>query len=126
MTSIKHRVRLHRFLQQPVPMQRRLGDQRIVVIASKDPRPLERANDDRDGLKLSSTLRDGLLVDNKGLNVELVRQFLETCFVGDLSGEEEESEAGFGGFDAVVEDGDDLVDEFEDGGEFCFPGIVLR
>lgn len=126
MTSIKHRVRLHRFLQQPVPMQRRLGDQRIVVVASKHPRPLQRPNDDRDGLKLCSTLRDRLLVDDEGLNVELVRELLETCFVGDLGGEEEESETGFGGFDAVVEDGDDLVDEFEDGGEFGFPGFVLR
>lgn len=107
-------------------MQRRLGDQRVVVVAPEHSRPLERPNDDRDRLELSPTLRDRLLVDDEGLNVELVGEFLETCFVGDLGGEEEQSETGFGGFDAVVEDGDDLVDELEDGGEFGFPGVVLE
>lgn len=126
MTRVKYRVGLHRLLEQSVAVQRRLGDERVVIVASEHPRPLQAPDDNGDGLELSSRIRDRLLVDDECLNVELVRELLETRFVGDLGGEEEEAKASLRRFDPVVEDGDDLVDKLEYSGELCLPGFVLR
>lgn len=50
MTRIKHRRRLMTLLQQLAPMQRRLRDQRIIIIRPKHPARLQRADDLRDRL----------------------------------------------------------------------------
>jgi len=42
-----------------------------------------------------------------------------------LSGEEEQSKASIRSFDFMVEKSNDLVDEFEEGGEPCFPVNLL-
>ena len=103
-------------------MQRRLRDQRIIVLTAKDPARLEGADDARDRLKLGTRLRDGLLVNDKRLDKELVRQLFEVAIVCDLGGQKEEPETGVGGLDFVVEEGDNLVDEFEERGE---PGLPV-
>lgn len=107
-------------------MQRRLGDQRVVIVRPKHPRSLQRRDHARDGLQLCSGLGDRLLVDHKCLDKELVREFFEAAVVGDLRSEEEEAETSLGSFDLVVQQGDDLVDEFEYRGEALLPVFHLR
>ncbi len=72
-------------------------------------------------MQLSSALRYALLVDHEGLDVEFVCKLLEIAFVSDLSGEEEEPEASVRRFHLVVENTDDLVDEFEETADFVLP-----
>lgn len=58
-----------RLLQQLRAMERRLGDQRVVVIRAEHARALERADDERDCLELGAALGDVVLVDGERLHV---------------------------------------------------------
>ena len=127
MTRGVHGRRLVRLLQQLGPMQRRLGNQRIIPIHLKHPRPLQRPNDQRDRRQLRPTLRDRVFVDGKGLHVEIVGEVFEPrpTLGCDLGGEEEEAEGEGGRVDLGGEDGGAFADEFEDGGDFGVPVVFL-
>lgn len=84
-------------------MQGRLSDERVVVVGPKHPRGLERADDDGDRLELRPALRDGLLIDDKCLDVKFVRELLEAGVIGNLGGEQEQPQTRLGRLDPVVE-----------------------
>ena len=78
-------------------MQRRLSDQRVVVLLAKAPRHLQGAGDGADGLELCSRIADAVLVDGERLGEEFVGEFFEAALVGDLAARDKEAEAEFGG-----------------------------
>ena len=89
MTSQVHSRSLVRLLKQLSTVQRRLGNQYIIVLFAEDLSPLERINDKGDSLELRPTLGDIVLVHGKSLHVELVRELFESAFIGDLCSKEE-------------------------------------
>lgn len=126
MTRREDRRRLLGLLEQAVAVQSGLCDERVVVVWSEDSRRLESTDDDGDGLQLSPTLRDGLLVDDERLDVELVGKLLQACIVGDLGSEQEKAKTGLRRFNPVVEGGDELVNKLEGGRDLGLPVVVLR
>jgi hypothetical protein len=128
MTRSVHRRRLMRLLQQLGPVQRSLGDQRIVPVHFEHPRALQRPDDQRDRRELRPTLRDRVFVHRKGLHVEIVREVFEAgpALGRDLGGEEEETEGERGRVDLGREDGRAFAHEFEDRGHFGVPVVFLR
>lgn len=87
-----HCRRLVRLLEQLGAVQRRLRDERIVVVRAEHPRTLEGADDERDRLELRAALRDVVLVDGERLDVEVVREILEPALVRNLRSEQEKPE----------------------------------
>ena len=69
MTRSMHRRRLMRLLQQLGPVQRSLGNQRVVPVYLKHPRPLQCSNDQRDRHELRPALRDRVFVHRKALRI---------------------------------------------------------
>ena len=118
MTRERDGRRLLALLEQFRTMQRRLGDQGIIVVLAKHPRDLERANDGRDGLQLGLGFRDRFLVDRERLHGKLVRELFLTGLVRSGKRKEVQAEADVGRrIDLVVEDRRALVDELEQGRE---------
>jgi len=89
MTSQVHSRSLVWFLKQLSTVQRSLGDQHIIVLLAEDLSPLERTNDKGDSLKLRPALGDIVLIDGKGLYIELIGELFESAFIGDLRSKEE-------------------------------------
>ena len=73
-------------------MQRRLRDQRVVVVEPEDARVRQRADDEGDRLQLRARLVDALLVDSERLHVEVVREVFEAALICNLRSEKEEAE----------------------------------
>lgn len=115
MARRQHRRRLMALFQQLAPMQRRLCNQRIVIIVSKHPTRLQARNDADDSLQLRARLRDALFVNHKRLNKEFVRELFQLALVRDGRGEQKEAQADVGNLAFVVERGSELVDQFEKG-----------
>ena len=93
-----------RFLQQLRTVQRCLRDQRVVIVLAEDLRALERAHEEHDRLQLRTRVRYAILIHSEGLHIENIGEVFETTFVGDLGGEEEESQHDGRSFDLGEED----------------------
>jgi hypothetical protein len=107
-------------------MQRRLRDQRIIIIHPKHLGALQSLDNERDRLQLRTALGDVVFVYCERLDVEIVGEVFESAFVGDLGGEEEETEGDCRRFDLGAEDGSELAHEFEDVFYFGFPVVLLE
>jgi hypothetical protein len=121
MTGVEHRCRLVGLFQQLATVQRRLGDERVVIVRTEDSRRLQGTDDRCDGLELRPALRYALLVDDERLDVEFVCELLEVAFVCNLSGEKEQAQARVRCFDLVIQDADYLVNKLEQAADFGFP-----
>ena len=102
-------------------MQRRLGDQRCVVVHAKHLGVGKSTNNKRDGLQLRARLRDTVFVHAECLHIKVVCKVFEAAFVGDLGGEKEEAEGDGRCFNLGGKDGSELAHELEDGGHFGLP-----
>ena len=91
MTRKQYRRSLMTLLEQFTPMERRLGNQRIVIIRPKDSARLKRTDYPCDRLQLRSRFRYRFLVNHECLNKELVCQFFQSTIIRNLSSEEEQS-----------------------------------
>ena len=105
-------------------MQRRLGDQRVVVLLSETPGPVQCPCDHAHGLELCSAVADGFLVNGKSLGEGFVCHFLEAALIGDLSAGNEQPQAEIGRPVACVKRRDGRVHEFVEGGGLGRPVVV--
>ena len=87
-----HRAALVRLLQQLAPMQRALGDQRVVVLAREAPRAVQRAGEHADRLELRLGVANDLLVDGERLREEVVRQLRVARLVCDARAGDEKAQ----------------------------------
>jgi hypothetical protein len=93
-----------RLLQQLCAVESSFRDKGVIIVGPKYPGSLQCANHKRDRLQLGAGLRNTLLIDSKCLNVEVIREVLETTFIGNLSRKEEESERDSWGIDLSGKD----------------------
>lgn len=77
-------------------MQRALGNQRVVILASKVPRVVQGPGNHADGLELRPRIANRFLVDGKGLRKELVADLLRARLVGNLSTAHKQPQAQLG------------------------------
>jgi hypothetical protein len=104
-------------------MKGSFGDKCVVIIDTKYPSSLQCANHERDRLQLRAGLGDAFLINSKCLNIQVVREVLETTLVGDLGRKEEEPERDGWSVDLSGEDRGELANKFEN--RFDLRGPVI-
>jgi hypothetical protein len=59
------------------------------------------------------------------LHIKIVGEILESTFIGNLCGQKEKTKGNGWCFDLNSQDGGQLTAEFQNGGDFAFPVILL-
>lgn len=127
MTRSEHGRRLMSLLQQLAPMQRRLGNEGIVIIIPKHSTGLQTTDNPNNRLQLSPRFRNRLFINDKRLNEKFIRQFLQSTLISYRSSEEEQSKTRLGHFALVIQGSRELMDELEEGGQAgLIVGLILE
>lgn len=106
-------------------MKRCLRDERVIVISAEDTGALECANNQRNCLELSTTLRDVVLIDRERLHIEVVCQVLKSGFIRDLGSKEEEPECDRRRLNLCRENRNELSRKLEDRLDLVLPVVLL-
>lgn len=85
-------------------MQSGFGDEGIEIIHVEHLSASQSADDERDSLELCARLRNVVFVHTECLHVEVVCEIFESTFIGDLGGQEEQSEGDIGSIDGGGKD----------------------